>query len=170
MIKENKKIILSIDPGYERLGICLMEKDFSISKNNIKIIHSECFKTPSKDDFIDRLLKIGLYVEKIINKFKPKDLAIENLFMGTNQKTAFHVSEVRGVLLYLAKKNKLNIFEYTPLQIKSAITGSGRSDKIAVQKMLLLILPELKNMVKKLDDEYDSIACGLTHFALDKRL
>jgi crossover junction endodeoxyribonuclease RuvC len=85
--------------------------------------------------------------------------------MNTNQKTALKVSEVKGVLIYVCKKNNMNVFEYTPLQIKSAITGSGRSDKIAVQKMLFLLLPELKQKTKKMDDEYDAIACGLTHFA-----
>ena len=67
-------------------------------------------------------------------------------------------------------KNNLKIQEYTPLQIKSSITGSGISDKNSVKKMLLLLLPELKKVDKKIDDEYDAIACGLTHFALDKRL
>ncbi len=164
-MKENKKdkIILSIDPGYERLGICVLQKNFITKK--IEILHSECFKTSKDDDFKDRLLKIGLYIEDIIKKYKTEDLAIENLFMNTNQKTALKVSEVRGVLIYICKKNNMNIFEYTPLQIKSSVTGSGRSDKAVIQKMLFLILPELKKITKKIDDEYDAIACGLTHFA-----
>jgi len=170
MTRENKKIILSIDPGYERLGLCILEKDFSISNNNIKILHSECFKTSKELDFKDRLLFIGLHVENLIKKYKPEDMAIENLFMTTNQKTAFKVSEVRGALIYICKKNNLEIKEYTPLQIKSAVTGSGRSDKNSVQKMLFLLLPELKKITKKIDDEYDAIACGLTHFAFMKRL
>ncbi len=170
MIKNNKKIILSIDPGFERLGICILEKDYSLSNKNIKIIYSECFKTSKELVFEERLLNIGKHIESIIKKHKPTGLAIENLFMTTNQKTAFRVSEVRGVLLYISKINQMNVFEYTPLQIKSAITGSGKSDKTAVQKMLLILLPELKNSSKKIDDEYDAIACGLTHFALEKRL
>lgn len=160
---KNEKIIISIDPGYERLGICVLKKDFITKK--IEILHSECFKTSKDDDFKDRVLKIGLYIEDIIKKHKAEDLAIENLFMNTNQKTALKVSEVKGVLIYVCKRNNMNVFEYTPLQIKSAITGSGRSDKIAVQKMLFLLLPELKQKTKKIDDEYDAIACGLTHFA-----
>lgn len=62
----------------------------------------------------------------------------------------------------------MKVFEYTPLQIKSAITGSGRSDKNAVQKMLYILMPELKKISKKIDDEYDAIACGLTHFAFER--
>lgn len=170
MISKKNKVIISIDPGYERLGLCILEKDFKISKDNIKILHSECFRTSSKLDFEDRLLEIGLYVESLIKKFKPETMAIENLFMNTNQKTALKVSEVKGVLVYLCKKNNLKINQYTPLQIKSAITGSGRSDKTSVQKMLYLLLPDLKNKNKKIDDEYDAIACGLTHFALERSL
>ncbi len=169
MIK-GKKIVLSIDPGFERLGICVLEKDYNLSNKNIKILHSECFKTSKDLVFFDRLLKLGLHIENIIKKYKPDDLAIENLFMTTNQKTAFKVSEVRGAILYISNKNNLNIFEYTPLQIKLSITGSGKSDKNSVQKMLYILIPELKNIDKKIDDEYDAIACGLTHFALEKRL
>ncbi len=160
---EKEKIIISIDPGYERLGVCVLKKNFITNK--IEILHSECFKTSKNNDFKDRVLEIGLYIEDIIKKYKTEELAIENLFMNTNQKTALKVSEVKGVLIYVCKKNNMNVFEYTPLQIKSAITGSGRSDKIAVQKMLFLLLPELKHKTKKIDDEYDAIACGLTHFA-----
>lgn len=160
---EKEKIIISIDPGYERLGVCVLKKNFITNK--VEILHSECFKTSKNNDFKDRVLEIGLYIEDIIKKYKTEELAIENLFMNTNQKTALKVSEVKGVLIYVCKKNNMNVFEYTPLQIKSAITGSGRSDKIAVQKMLFLLLPELKQKTKKIDDEYDAIACGLTHFA-----
>lgn len=160
------KIILSIDPGYERLGVCILQKKFDTKK--IEILYSECFRTPKDDDFKDRVLKIGLHIEGLIEKYQTEDLAIENLFMNTNQKTALKVSEVKGVLIYVCKKNKMKVFEYTPLQIKSAITGSGRSDKIAVQKMLFLMMPELKNTSKKIDDEYDAVACGLTHFAFER--
>ncbi len=121
-------------------------------------------------DFKDRLLEIGLHIEELIKKFKPEDIAIENLFLNTNQKTAMKVSQVIGVLFYISKKYKLDIFEYTPLQIKLSITGSGRSDKTSIQKMLYILLPELKKIDKKIDDEYDSIACGSTHFALQRSL
>lgn len=163
MVNKTEKIILSIDPGYERLGICVLEKNFITKK--IKILHSECFKTSKDIDFKERMLKIGIYIEGIIEKYKTEDLAIENIFMNTNQKTALKVSEIKGVLIYICKKQKMNVFEYTPLQIKSAITGSGRSDKNAIQKMLYILMPELKKLTKKIDDEYDAIACGLTHFA-----
>ena len=116
-----EKIIISIDPGYERLGLCILKKDLVTKK--INILYSECFKTLKEFDFQDRLLSIGNHLEKIIQTYKPEDIALESLFMGTNQKTAFKVSEVKGVLIYICKKNNMKVFEYTPLQIKSAITG-----------------------------------------------
>ena len=97
-------------------------------------------------------------------------MSIENLFMQNNQKTVMKVSEARGVLLYIARVFKLSVYEFTPLQIKSAVTGSGRSDKTAVQKMVKILLPEIKNKTKIIDDEYDALACGLAYFALEKSL
>jgi crossover junction endodeoxyribonuclease RuvC len=80
------------------------------------------------------------------------------------------VAETRGAILYIAKKHNLSISEFTPPQIKLAVTGNGQSDKIAMEKMMLLLLPALKKMDRKIDDEYDAIACGLTYFALEKSL
>ncbi len=168
MNNKKDKIIISIDPGYERLGICILSKNKLDKK--IKILHSECFKTLNTLDFKERLLKIGLHIEDLINKFHPEDIAIENLFLNTNQKTVMKVAQVIGTIFYISKKNNIKIFEYTPLQIKSSITGSGRSDKTSIQKMLNILIPELKEMGKKIDDEYDSIACGLTHFAFERSL
>lgn len=164
---EKETVILSIDPGYERLGLAILAKN---NKGKIRIIWSECYKTSAKIPFADRLLELGLVVEKLIEKYSPTICAIENLFMQNNQKTVMQVSEVRGTLIYIAKKHKLTTFDLNPLQIKSAVTGTGKSDKAAVQKMVILLLPELKNTSKKIDDEYDAIACGLTYFALEKSL
>lgn len=168
MNNAKEKIILAIDPGYERLGICVLKKDLVTKK--MDIVFSETFKTSKTLDFKDRLVDIGMHIENILQTYSIEEMAIENLFMSNNQKTVMHVSEVRGALIYICKKQGLKVCEYTPLQIKSAITGSGKSDKVAVQKMLHLLLPELKNAAKKIDDEYDAIACGLTHFAFERGL
>jgi crossover junction endodeoxyribonuclease RuvC len=148
--------ILGIDPGYERLGIALIEK----AGGKDRLVHSECFKTPSSLSFSKRLKEIGDRVEKIIEEFKPSSLAIENLFVSTNQKTAMRVGEVRGALLYLAERAGLPIYEYTPLQVKIAVSGYGKSDKRQVEMMvrrLILIEKEIKD-----DDEIDAIAIALT--------
>ena len=161
------KTILSIDPGYERVGIAVLVKN---ERGVITIVHSECFKTLPSEEFVDRLVSIGTHVSEIIQKYKPTFFAIENLFMQNNQKTVMKVSEARGVLLYIAKVFKLSVYELTPLQIKSAVTGSGRSDKTSVQKMVKILLPEIKQKTKIIDDEYDALACGLAYFALEKSL
>lgn len=161
------KIILSIDPGYERIGIAILSKN---ERGVITILHSECFKTLATEEFVDRLVSIGAHVSEIIEIYNPITFAIENLFMQNNQKTVMKVSEARGVLLYIARVFKLSVYELTPLQIKSAVTGSGRSDKTSVQKMVKILLPEIKKKTKIIDDEYDALACGLAYFALEKSL
>lgn len=161
--------IISIDPGYERLGVAIIEKNQNSKGCGLgkeKLIYSSCLRTPSTDSFEDRLVLIGDSVQMIIDEYKPQALSIENLFISKNQKTAMRVSEVRGAIIYICKKSGLNIFEYTPLQIKLAVTGDGKSSKEQVIKMVDLIVGKLKN--KALDDEYDAIAVGLAHFAYYK--
>ena len=152
--------VISIDPGYERLGIAVLEKE---KNGQEKLIFSDTFKTSPKKDFKERLFEIGQRVEKIIKEYQPEFFAIEKLFFNTNQKTAMNVSEVRGALIFLAYQNNLKVFEYTPLEIKTAITGEGRADKKQIIFMVERLI-EIKEKIKY-DDEYDAIACGLTFFA-----
>lgn len=161
------KIILSIDPGYERLGIAVLSKN---ARGHINLMYSECFTTDAQVDFSDRLVSIGEHIHKLIDTYSPVCLTIETLFLQNNQKTVMKVSETKGTIIYIAKKEGLQVYEFSPLQIKSVVSGSGRSDKIAVQKMVTLQVPEIKNKGHIIDDEYDAIACGLTYFALEKSL
>ena len=153
--------ILGIDPGYERLGVAVLEKENNNRKE--KVIFSECFKTSSKLDFAERLLLIGGEVRTVIKKYKPEVLSIETLFLTTNHKTVMHVAEARGVIIYEAKKSGLEIFEATPLQIKVATTGYGRADKNQIIKMVHMLVDIEKS--KTSDDELDAIAIALTAFA-----
>ncbi len=155
-------IILSIDPGYERVGIAILEK---IPRGKETLLYSECFKTSAKLPHPERLFLIGQKVHNIIEEWKPTCLSIEKLFFNTNQKTALAVAEARGVILYEATVADLSIYEYTPLQIKIAVTGYGRSEK----KQIALMVPRLIVVDKKIssDDEFDAIAIGLTFFASD---
>lgn len=150
--------IISIDPGYERLGIAILEK-----KKRETLIFSECFKTKSDLPFIERLELVGREVARIIAEHQPDALAIENLFISTNQKTAMRVAEVRGAILYQSRLSGLSVHEYTPLQIKTATTGYGKATKDQVGTMVRKIVPEAKNLTQ--DDEIDAIAIGITHFA-----
>jgi crossover junction endodeoxyribonuclease RuvC len=153
--------ILGIDPGYERLGIAILEKNKGDKKE--KVLFSECFKTSAKLEFSERLFLIGKEVKNIIKKFKPEILSIETLFLNTNQKTVMHVAEVRGVVIYEASSSGLKIFEASPPQIKITTTGYGKANKEQVMKMVK-ILVKIDNL-KKSDDELDAIAIALTAFA-----
>ncbi len=152
--------IISIDPGYERLGIAVLEKE---KGGKECVLFSECFKTSAKLDFPERLKLIGEQIREVIKKYKPDVFAIETLFLNTNQKTVMHVSEARGVLVYEGVKAGLKIFEATPLQIKVATTGYGRSDKTQIMKMVRILVDIEKS--KTSDDELDAVAVALTAFA-----
>jgi crossover junction endodeoxyribonuclease RuvC len=156
--------ILGIDPGYERLGIAVVEK-----QNGKEILlHSECFQTSAKTPFNERLGLLGEKIREIIKEYEPDALSIETLMFNTNQKTAINVAEARGVVIYEAVRKNLSVFEYSPLQIKIAITGYGRSDKTQVTEMVKRLISIPKKDAK--DDEYDAIACALTGFASYKTL
>jgi crossover junction endodeoxyribonuclease RuvC len=154
--------ILGIDPGYERLGIAVLEKNRGDRRE--KVIYSDCFKTSSKIPFADRLLFLGKEIERLLGLYKPEGLAIETLFFTNNQKTAMNVAEVRGTILYLAKNHGLTIQELTPLQVKVAVTGHGQGDKKQVTSMVCKLVTIEKEI--KHDDEYDAIAIALTGFAM----
>lgn len=155
--------VLGIDPGYERLGIAIIEKKVSEKEN---LLYSACIRTSSKESFSQRLLTLGEHIERVIQEFSPDALAIENLYLSNNQKTAMRVAEVRGMILFLAMKHGLIIEEFNPLQIKLAITGDGKSTKEQIMKMVALLI-KIANK-QALDDEFDAIAVGLSFFALGK--
>ncbi len=153
--------ILGIDPGYERLGLAILEKNKNDRKE--RVIFSECFKTSAKLEFSERLNLIGERVRKIIKEYSPEVLSIETLFLTNNHKTVMHVAEARGVVIYEASCSGLKIFEASPPQIKIATTGYGKSDKAQMIKMVKMLV-EIDNS-KKSDDELDAIAIALTAFA-----
>lgn len=153
--------ILGIDPGFERLGIAILEKNKGDKRE--RVIYSECFKTLAKLEFSERLKLVGEEIRKTIKEYKPEILSIETLFLTNNQKTVMHVSETRGVIIYEAVQAELEILEYSPPQIKSAVTGDGKADKEQVMKMVKILVDIDKT--KKSDDELDAIAVALTGFA-----
>jgi crossover junction endodeoxyribonuclease RuvC len=156
--------ILGIDPGYERLGVAILERTTEARpQGKEKVIFSECFKTSAKLEFGERLNLIGEEVRKIIKEYKPEILSIETLFLNTNQKTVMRVAEARGVVIYEASRAGLKVFEASPPQIKIATTGYGKSDKTQIIKMVKMLV-KMDN-TKTSDDELDAIAIALTAFA-----
>ncbi len=151
--------VLAIDPGYGRCGVAIIEK------NNGKEswIYSDCIETHATSPFDERLSIVADECARLLKIHTPDALAMERLFFNSNQKTAMHVAEVRGAILHVASSAGVPTFEYTPGQIKSATTGSGRADKKQVIAMVHLLLKIEKSIVH--DDEYDAIAVGITHCA-----
>lgn len=149
--------IIGIDPGYDRCGFAVVEKD-SLGKE--KLLFSECFITKKSLPFLERLRLVGARFEELIQKFEPDMAGIEKLYFENNQKTAMSVSEVRGALLYIATTQNVPLYEYTPLQVKVAVSGYGHSDKKQVAAMVTRLLA-LKTPLRY-DDEYDAIALALT--------
>jgi crossover junction endodeoxyribonuclease RuvC len=156
--------ILGIDPGFERLGIAIIEKE-KASKE--KLLFSECFKTSKSLEFTERLKLIGARIEELVGEYKPEYLGIETLFFETNKTTAMRVAEVRGAILYISAKYGLKICEYSPLQIKSAVTGYGKADKQAVMMMVPKLI-KIEGERKMIDDELDAIAIAITTSASQK--
>ncbi len=151
--------ILAFDPGYERLGIAVAER---VSGKD-SLLHSDCLRTSAKLSFPERLRELGTAAEALIAQWQPTGVALEEVYFEKNAKTAMQVAEVRGMLAYLGAKYALPVHQYTPAEVKIAVTGYGRGDKSAVAAMVprLIRLPAKK----RLDDELDAIAIALTCLA-----
>jgi crossover junction endodeoxyribonuclease RuvC len=156
--------ILGIDPGYGRVGAAVVEKR---KKEKEILIFSECIITTPQISHHERLRALGERVAYIIDTYKPTILSIEKLYFNENQKTAFAVSEARGVILFIASQKGLQIEEFTPLQIKTAITGYGRADKKQMKDMLTQLIKIRHEIIH--DDEHDAIAAALTSIATQTR-
>ena len=149
--------ILGIDPGFAITGFSIID----YVGNKFKLITSGAILTEAHTSFPSRLKKMYTELNEIIDKYKPDAMAIEELFFNNNAKTAINVAQARGVILVVAKLNNVPIYEYTPLQVKQAVVGYGRADKIQVQRMVKMILHEEK--LPKLDDTTDSMAMAICH-------
>ena len=154
---QTRNKIFGIDPGYGRIGMAVIEPN----GNNPVLIHSECFETDSKLPHPKRILLIGERVREIIEKYCPRQLAIESLLWSKNKKTALRVAEARGVILSEAARSNILVREFNPNQIKLAVTGYGKSDKKQVMGMVSKLI-KLGGGKKRHDDEYDAIAIALT--------
>lgn len=157
-------IILGIDPGLAATGYGVIENrktqivNRKAEKGSWLVVEYGCIRTEAKEPKAERLSKIHREIKKLIKKFRPDVVAIEELFFGANAKTAMMVGEARGVVLLACGEAKIDIKEYTPLEIKIALTNYGRAEKIQVQKMVqrFLNLPELP----KPDHAADALACA----------
>ena len=156
-------IILGFDPGLATLGYGVIKKEY---RRPLEMLDYGIISTPKDENLAVRLCMLEQGIKQVIDKFKPSEIAIEELFFAKNVKTAISVAHARGVLLLTANKECGRIFEYTPLQIKQALTGYGRADKNQIQQMVKTYLG-LK-AVPKPDDAADALAVALCHAQTNK--
>ena len=149
--------ILGIDPGYATIGYGIIEYD----NFRFKIVSYGAITTTPEKLFPDRLCDIYNDVITLIKTYKPVCLSIEKLYFNTNTTTAIDVAQARGVILLAARNNNLDIYEYTPLQVKQSITGYGRAEKHQVMEMVKNLLK--LNAVPKPDDTADALALAICH-------
>lgn len=150
-------IILGIDPGMAIMGYGVIESD----SYDMKLIDYGTVTTPSTMDTPQRLLTIYNSVEELVNKYSPDAIAYEELFFNQNVKTALIIGHARGAAVVAGAKQGIDLFEYTPLQVKQAVVGYGRADKHQVQSMVKLLL-HLKEIPKP-DDAADALAVAICH-------
>lgn len=145
--------ILSIDPGYDRCGVAVVE-----TEPQPRLVYSTCIETNKKDVQEKRLFQIYESVQRIIDTYHPTHLALETLFFSVNKKTAIKVAEARGIIVLLAGIHNLPLIELSPQAVKQSMTGVGNASKEQVERMVALTL--CIDIAQKIDDEIDAIALG----------
>jgi len=154
---------MGIDPGTATTGFCILEEK---SGNKVAAVEYGCIRTSKNESAHKRLSQIHEGLRSLLLKHKPNEVAVEKLFFNKNVKTAMSVSQARGVILLAASQAGLDVAEYTPLEVKMALTGYGRADKNQVQQMVKILL-NLKTIPKP-DDAADALAVALCHISTNK--
>lgn len=149
--------ILGIDPGIGRTGWGVIE----VQSSKLKVISYGCVETESTTELGERLELLFDQINELLEKYKPDQIGIEELFFNTNSKTAFVVGQARGVVMLAVAKKKLPLSIYTPLQVKIAVVGYGRAEKNQVAQMVKTLLK--LETIPKPDDITDALAIALTH-------
>lgn len=155
-------IILGFDPGLATLGYGAIKSE----RGKNEMLDYGVVLTPKEENLPVRLAMLEEGIKKVIHQFKPDEIAVEELFFCKNVTTAINVAHARGVLLLTAVKECGRMYEYTPLQIKQALTGYGRADKNQIQQMVKTFLRLPK--IPKPDDAADALAVALTHAQTNK--
>lgn len=150
-------LILGIDPGTAIMGYGLIKK----RGQQLSPVTYSCWRTPSDMPMAQRLKVLYESLEDLLHKYSPDVMAVEELFFNRNTTTALSVGQARGVVLLGAARNNIEVFEYTPLQVKQAVVGYGRADKQQIQFMVKALL-SLKESPKP-DDTADALAVAICH-------
>ena len=156
--------VLGIDPGFALVGFGVVEEN----NGQLKALDYGVISTPKEESFSTRLAMIYKGMCDLIDTYKPDAIAVEELFFFKNQKTVIPVAEARGVIVLAGIQKLGELYEYTPLQIKQALTGNGRAEKKQIQFMVTNILGLEK--IPKPDDAADAVAVALTHLQTNSML
>ena len=151
-------IVLGLDPGLGTMGLGVIEKD---ARGNCVPVDYGVVKTPKEENLAVRLRMLEEGVNRIFDRFKPEEAAMEELFFSKNITTGIAVAHARGVMLLTANKRCGRIFEYTPNQIKQALTGYGKADKVQMQRVVASHLR--LNNIPRPDDAADALGVALCH-------
>ncbi len=149
--------VMGVDPGVAITGYGVVEEE----NGHWQKIASGYIRTSSKDPAPERLAQIFSCLGNLIDCYQPRALSLEKLFFCKNTGTALQVGEARGIVILAAALHKIELFEYTPLQIKKAVSSFGKADKAQVQKMVRVLL-QLKD-IPPVDDEADALAAAICH-------
>lgn len=155
--KERSLRILGIDPGFARLGYAVLDFD----GRRFQICDFGCIETSPKTPFPERLVVIYDALNQILDQYSPEQVAIEQLFFARNTTTAIAVAEARGVAVLAGARRQLPVFQYTPVEVKSAVVGYGKADKQQVQNMTCQILGLRR--IPQPDDAADALAIAICH-------
>lgn len=150
-------LILGIDPGYAIVGYGLVE----YQNNRFRTVDYGAITTPAGMPFPQRLQIIYQETQALLENYHPQAMAVEKLYFQNNQKTAIDVAQARGVVLLAAQLQQVEIFEYTPLQVKSSVVGYGQAVKKQVQEMTRVLLH--LDSIPKPDDTADALAIAICH-------
>lgn len=150
-------IIVGIDPGTAIMGYGVIEQQ----ANALKALAYSCWRTPAGMPLPERLLSLYRGVCLLLQEFKPDCLAVEELFFNRNTTTALAVGQARGIVLLAAAEQGIPVYEYTPLQVKQAVVGYGKAEKVQIQHMVRSLLG-LKEIPKP-DDAADALAIAICH-------
>ncbi len=156
--------ILGIDPGFGIIGFGVIDK----TNSGVQVVDYGVITTPKEMPFPERLKAIYDSMSTLIARFKPDQAAVEELFFNNNITTGIKVAEARGIILLTFQQNNLPIFEYTPQDIKLALTGTGRADKHQMQFMVKTLLHLQK--VPRPDDAADAVAVALCHSQTNQQM
>lgn len=156
--------VLGIDPGTGRMGWAIVEGN----RSKQTLTACGCVETKANGDPTKRLVELYKSIEKVIEEYKPEVAAVEDLFFFKNAKTVISVAEARGMVVTLCGLKGMEVYDYTPLQVKQTITGYGRAEKQQVEMMVKAML-KIKGVIKP-DDAADAVAVGVTHLIFNQQL